>query len=54
MGKYPVDALKMMVSIALETEMHLDYAGYRQRKVTEQNMKNRFQRSVLCLRINRP
>ena len=40
MGKYPVDALKMMVSIALETEMHLDYAGYRQRKVTEQNMKN--------------
>ena len=40
MGKYPVEALKMMVSIALETEMHLDYAGYRQRKVTEQNMKN--------------
>ncbi len=40
MGKYPVEALRMMVSIALETESHLDYAGYRQRKVTEQNMKN--------------
>ena len=30
----------MMVSITQETESHLDYAGYRQRKVTEQNMKN--------------
>lgn len=40
MGKYPVEALKMMVSIAEESELYLDYAGYRQRKVTEQNMKN--------------
>lgn len=40
MGKYPVEALKMMVSIAEQTELYLDYAGYRQRKVTEQNMKN--------------
>ncbi|MGN0372896.1 MAG: pyruvate kinase [Enterocloster sp.] len=40
MGKYPVEALKMMVSIAQETESHLDYSGYRQRKVSDQNMKN--------------
>lgn len=40
MGKYPVEALKMMVSIAEETESHLDYAAYRQRKVSEENMKN--------------
>lgn len=40
MGKYPVEAVKMMVSIAEETETHLDYTNYRQRKVSEQNMKN--------------
>lgn len=40
MGKYPVEALKMMVSIAEESESYLDYAGYRQRKVSKQNMKN--------------
>ena len=40
MGKYPVEAVKMMVSIAEETESHLDYTNYRQRKVSEQNMKN--------------
>ena len=40
MGKYPVEALKMMVSIVEETENHLDYSGYRARKVSEQNMKN--------------
>ena len=39
MGKYPVEAVKMMVSIAEETESHLDYTNYRQRKVSEQNMK---------------
>ena len=40
MGKYPVDALKMMVSIVEETEAYLDYSAYRRRKVTEENMKN--------------
>ena len=40
MGKYPVEALKMMVSIAEESESYLDYAAYRQRKVSKQNMKN--------------
>lgn len=40
MGKYPIEALKMMVSIVEETESHLDYNAYRRRKVSEQNMKN--------------
>ena len=40
MGKYPVEALKMMSSIVEETEGYLDYAGYRQRKVNAENMKN--------------
>lgn len=40
MGKYPVEALKMMVSIVEETESHLDYNAYRQRKVNAENMKN--------------
>ena len=40
MGKYPIDALKMMVSIVEETEAYLDYSAYRVRKVTEENMKN--------------
>ena len=40
MGKYPVDALKMMVSIVEETEDYLYYSAYRRRKVTEENMKN--------------
>lgn len=40
MGKYPIDALKMMVSIVEETEDYLDYSAYRRRKVTEENMKN--------------
>ncbi len=40
MGKYPIDALKMMVSIVEETEAYLDYSAYSRRKVTEENMKN--------------
>ncbi len=40
MGKYPVEAVKMMVSIAEETERYLDYNAYRRRKVSEENMKN--------------
>lgn len=40
MGKYPVEALKMMVSIVEETESHLDYTGYRARKVSDRNTRN--------------
>ncbi|PPK78797.1 pyruvate kinase [Lacrimispora xylanisolvens] len=40
MGKYPVEALSMMASIVEETEKHLDYTGYRQRKVSAVNTQN--------------
>lgn len=40
MGKYPVEALSMMASIVEETEKHLDYRAYRQRKVSAVNEHN--------------
>lgn len=40
MGKYPVEALKMMSQIVEESEAHLDYAGYRERKVSAVNSHN--------------
>lgn len=40
MGKYPVEALKMMAQIAEETESHLDYTAYRERKVSAVNVHN--------------
>lgn len=40
MGKYPVEALSMMASIVEETEGHLDYSCYRQRKVSVFNTQN--------------
>ena len=40
MGKYPVEALKMMATIVEDSESHLDYAAYRLRKVSESNTKN--------------
>ncbi|MEY8355349.1 pyruvate kinase [Lachnospiraceae bacterium 54-53] len=40
MGKYPVEALSMMASIVEETEKHLDYSAYRQRKVSAVNEHN--------------
>ena len=40
MGKYPLEALKMMVKIAKETETHLDHALYRGRKVNKMDKKN--------------
>ena len=39
MGKYPVEALKMMAQIAEETEKHLDYSAYRQRSVSAENLR---------------
>ena len=40
MGKYPVEALKMMVQIAEETESHLDYSAYRERRISADNRKS--------------
>ncbi|GLC82626.1 pyruvate kinase [Lacrimispora brassicae] len=40
MGKYPVEALSMMASIVEETEGHLDYSAYRERKVSAVNIHN--------------
>lgn len=34
MGKYPVEALKMMATIVEDSESHLDYEAYRRRKVS--------------------
>lgn len=40
MGKYPVEALRMMVQICEDSERYLDYNAYRQRKVSAENKKN--------------
>lgn len=40
MGKYPVEALKMMAQICEDSEQYLDYNAYRQRKVSAENAKN--------------
>ncbi len=40
MGKYPVEAVRTMVRIAEETEAHMDYSIYRQKKITGMNAKN--------------
>ncbi len=40
MGKYPIEALSMMASIVEETEKHLDYSAYRERKVSAVNVHN--------------
>ncbi len=39
MGKYPVEALKMMAQIAEETESHLDYHAYLNRNVSAENLR---------------
>ncbi len=39
-GKYPVEALKMMVQIVEDTESHLDYSDYRKRKVYASKNQN--------------
>lgn len=40
MGKYPVEALKMMAQICEASESNLDYGAYRQRKVSAENERN--------------
>ncbi len=40
MGKYPVEALKMMCQICEDSESHLDYNAYRQRRVSAENERN--------------
>lgn len=40
MGKYPVEALKMMAQICEASEQFLDYGAYRQRKVSAENARN--------------
>ena len=40
MGKYPIEALKMMAQICETTEQFLDYNAYRQRKVSAENEHN--------------
>lgn len=40
MGKYPVEALKMMAQICEESEVFLDYTAYRERKVSAENEQN--------------
>jgi len=39
MGKYPVQALKMMAKIAEESESHLEHDAYRERKVSAMNKR---------------
>lgn len=40
MGKYPLEALKMMVKIAEETERHLIHSLYRQRRIKGMEKRN--------------
>ena len=40
MGKYPVEALKMMAQICEASEQYLDYSAYRQRRVSDENASN--------------
>ena len=40
MGKYPLEALKMMAHIVEDSESHLDYSYYRQRRITRENEQN--------------
>ena len=40
MGKYPIEALRMMAQICETSEQFLDYDAYRRRKVSQENANN--------------
>lgn len=40
MGRYPVDAVRMMGQIVEDSEKYLDYSSYRQRRVSSKNQRN--------------
>lgn len=40
MGKYPVETLKMMAQIVEDSESHLNYDSFRERKVSRTNVQN--------------
>ncbi len=40
MGKYPLEALRMMAQICEASEKYLDYGAYRQRRVSSENRRN--------------
>lgn len=40
MGKYPLEALKMMSQIVQDSEHYLDYCSYRKRKVAKSSIQN--------------
>lgn len=40
MGKYPVEALKMMAQICKDTEAHLDKCFYRKRRISQENQSS--------------
>ena len=40
MGRYPIEAVRMMSQIAEESEKYLDYMFYQRRKVSAENLRN--------------
>lgn len=40
MGRYPVEAVKMMSQIVEDSEKHLNYSSYQKRTVNEENVRN--------------
>ena len=40
MGSYPIEAVRMMIQIAEESEKYLDYMFYQRRKVSAENLRN--------------
>ena len=40
MGSYPIEAVRMMSQIAVESEKYLDYMFYQRRKVSAENLRN--------------
>ncbi len=53
MGKYPVEALRMMAQICETSEQYLDYNAYRMRRVSTANRKNISNAVLLLFRIHR-